>query len=165
MCAYVFSLGQRKRPLEELVGWGGRGSKEERALNGRIWERAGLRSLLPDAGFLATITANDLRRHDHATHHHREGMVPLPSPRPLTLTLIHPSPPPPLSPPLPPIPSPPPGFSPIQAAFAAARDNARPLIPAHTPKELATLIRQCWRYTPHGTTILTLTVASSALLT
>jgi hypothetical protein len=38
------------------------------------------------------------------------------------------------------------GFSPIQAAFAAARDNARPFIPEHAPKPLAVLIRKCWRY-------------------
>jgi hypothetical protein len=33
--------------MEELVGWDGRGSKEERAVNGRIWERAGYEASCP----------------------------------------------------------------------------------------------------------------------
>ena len=35
-------------------------------------------------------------------------------------------------------------LTPIQAAFAVAKEDRRPAIPPHTPVELTRLIEQCW---------------------
>lgn len=40
------------------------------------------------------------------------------------------------------------GMTPIQAAFAVARQGRRPIIPPQVPPQLVALIKQCWHEDP-----------------
>jgi serine/threonine protein kinase len=40
------------------------------------------------------------------------------------------------------------GMTPVQAAFAVARQNMRPRLPSYVPKSVTVLIKQCWNHNP-----------------
>jgi serine/threonine protein kinase len=42
------------------------------------------------------------------------------------------------------------GMTPVQAAFAVARQNMRPRLPSYVPKSVAALIKACWNQNPRA---------------